>query len=86
MLSIDFRHAVKTTSQSYHCNLFRLIMSADSENTKKLSSMYPIEVEMVRIYQYECIYRDQNRTEVDWDAIEEQATINVTDIENRVDL
>lgn len=82
MLSIDLKNAIEDPkADNFSCLLFRLILKADSRNKDKLESGYPVEVEMVNIYQKECPYSRPEtgigivlgEGEPDWDAIEKMA-------------
>jgi hypothetical protein len=82
MLSIDLKNAIESPElNNFSCLLFRLILKADSRNKDKLFCSYPVEVEMVSIYQNECPYSRPEtgigivlgEGEPDWDAIEKKA-------------
>lgn len=71
MLSADLQHAFETghTESNFTVLLLRLIAKADSINTRKLRSVYPVEVEAVNTYKRYCPYKDTGCTVVDWEEI-----------------
>lgn len=75
MISIDLQNAFEPGRQAdnFTVLLLRLIAKADSENRERLSQGFPVEVKAVEIYKSRCPYKDEVRTEVDWEKISELA-------------
>lgn len=75
MIGIDIRSAfdLGCGGSNFTAILLRLIAKADGENREKLSRVYPVEVRAVEIYQKDCPYLDEAKTQVDWDKIEDMA-------------
>lgn len=75
MIGIDIRNAFDfgCDGSNFTVLLLRLISKADGDNREKLSRVYPVEVRAVEIYQKDCPYLDEAKTQVDWDKIEEMA-------------
>jgi hypothetical protein len=74
MLAIDLKNAVGDPEvDNFTVLLFRLILKADGNNKRLLSLGYPVEVEMAKIFKGECPYIDDEKSHVDFDAIERMA-------------
>jgi hypothetical protein len=73
MLSIDMKNAANKTGTNFTCLLMQLLCKSDLDNFRKLSSVYPIEANMVWIYKNHCPYINKERTEVDYKEIEKRA-------------
>lgn len=68
MMSIDLRNALlDPRADNFRCQLFRLLMKADHVNMQKMEQVYPLEVNMVRIY------RSHSARFPDFDEIETKA-------------
>jgi len=73
-LHIDLKNAIEQPRiDNFTCLLFRLAVKADAANLVRLEKGYPVEVEMMRIFRNECLYKDEKCSEVDWEAIERLA-------------
>lgn len=70
---IDLKHAIENNDDNFTCLLFRLILKADANNRAALSLAYPTEVIMAELYQYDCSYKDLEKTQVDYQMIEIRA-------------
>jgi hypothetical protein len=74
MLAIDLSNAVGSPNiTNFTCMLMRLVLKADTTNKAKLSEVYPVEVEMCRIFKEGCPYKEGEAKEVDFQEIERQA-------------
>ena len=73
MLWLDLKHAVDRSGDSFTIRLFQLMLMADAGNLTKLSRAYPVEAEMVNLFRNDCSYANKERSEVDWELLEERA-------------
>ena len=79
MLWLDLKHAVDKSGNNFTVLLFQLMLKADAMNLDRLFRSYPVEAEMVRLFHDDCSYINEERTEVDWELIEERAKHSIGD-------
>ena len=73
MLSIDLSAAINNSADNFTTKLFQLLLKSDHNNFNKLAQVYPVECAMMHLFKNECIYVDNERTIVDYNAIEREA-------------
>jgi len=74
MLWIDLRNAIEDgNTTNFTCMLLRLMMKSDPTNMKLLGSVYPEEAQIVWLFKNWCTYKDDNKSEVDYELLEIRA-------------
>jgi len=77
MLWIDLKNAIEDPdTNNFTCLLLRLMLKSDTTNMAKLGSAYPEEAKIVWLFKNDCSYKDENKTQVDYELLEVRACQN----------